>query len=207
MNTINEDLQFIRDHQAGVRTAPTYWTGWNSLAHRLAAEVERLREIDERFDGLAIAYDSLSPLMHAAINERNDCSNALILAEDSERRKAAEVERLRGALAEMTGYRNEVAEAANSHADDARNRQVEIERLREENKALRDGLSLVADNIGNGSFASPDASLDFLSVEVPKEVKLYCQRLRDELANAARALKLADSSLELAKQALTPPAK
>ena len=44
MNTINEDLQFIRDHQAGVRTAPTYWTGWNSLAHRLAAEVERLRE-------------------------------------------------------------------------------------------------------------------------------------------------------------------
>ena len=155
MNTINEDLQFIRDHQAGVRTAPTYWTGWNSLAHRLAAEVERLR----------------------------------------------------GALAEMTGYRNEVAEAANSHADDTRNRQVEIERLREENKALRDGLSLVADNIGNGSFASPDASLDFLSVEVPKEVKLYCQRLRDELANAARALKLADSSLELAKQALTPPAK
>jgi len=78
MNTINEDLQFIRDHQAGVRTAPTYWTGWNSLAHRLAAEVERLR----------------------------------------------------GALAEMTGYRNEVAEAANSHADDARNRQVEIVQLR-----------------------------------------------------------------------------
>jgi hypothetical protein len=37
---------------------------------------------------------------------------------------------------------------------------VEVERLRAENKTLREGISLVADNLGNGAFASTDASLD-----------------------------------------------
>ncbi len=58
---------------------------------------------------------------------------------------------------------------------------AEVERLRAENKQLREGLSKVAENIGNGSFASPDCSLQFLTVDLPREVRLYCHRLRSYL--------------------------
>ena len=201
MNTINEDLQFIRDHQAGVRTAPTYWTGWNSLAHRLAAEVERLRQFERLF------IDSI-PLAESDREAR--------IQRDSYNTWAVE---LSGKLGmKIDGLSGDICE----QYKELRNRiSLEVERLRAENQQLREGLSLVAKNIGNGAFASPDASLDWLTKEVPAEVKLYCQRLRDELANSARALSLiaagprADGTYNrcreaceiLAKQALTPPAK
>jgi hypothetical protein len=51
----------------------------------------------------------------------------------------------------------------------------------EEIKALREGLSLAASNIGNGSGASPKASLEFLTVEVPAEIKLVCENYRREI--------------------------
>ena len=56
-----------------------------------------------------------------------------------------------------------------------------IKRLEEENKKLREGLSLAASNIGNGSGASPQASLEFLTVEVPAEIKLVCENYRREI--------------------------
>lgn len=60
----------------------------------------------------------------------------------------------------------------------------ELNKLREENKKLREGLSLVARNIGNGSFALPDASIDFLTKEVPEEVRLVVRRLKYEQRNS-----------------------
>ena len=55
------------------------------------------------------------------------------------------------------------------------------EDLMVENQKLRDGLSLAASNIGNGSGASPQASLEFLTVEVPAEIKLVCENYRREI--------------------------
>lgn len=56
-----------------------------------------------------------------------------------------------------------------------------IDEQREEIKSLRAGLSLVASNIGNGSAASPECSVEFLTVDVPLEVKLVCEKYRREI--------------------------
>ena len=59
----------------------------------------------------------------------------------------------------------------------------EVEQLSEENSRLRVALSKVASNLGNGSVAAAEASVEFLE-EIPKEVKLVCSRLKQEaLAN------------------------
>jgi hypothetical protein len=55
----------------------------------------------------------------------------------------------------------------------------EIEELSEENSRLRIALSRVASNLGNGSVAAAEASIEFLE-EIPREVKLVCDRLRQE---------------------------
>ena len=52
--------------------------------------------------------------------------------------------------------------------------------LEKENRLLRQGCSLIASSIGNGSAASPDASVDFLTNALANEVKLYCERLRSK---------------------------
>lgn len=49
--------------------------------------------------------------------------------------------------------------------------------LRQENKILRQALSDIAANLGNGSTVSVDASLPFIK-ELPHEVKLVCDGLR-----------------------------
>ena len=51
--------------------------------------------------------------------------------------------------------------------------------LEAETKRLRAALSRVVANLGNGSAASPDASLDFLCA-VPHEVKLYVQSIKNQ---------------------------
>lgn len=56
-----------------------------------------------------------------------------------------------------------------------------IDEQKLEIKKLREGLSLVVSNIGNGAFASPECSLEFLTVEVPKEVKLVCESYRRQI--------------------------
>jgi hypothetical protein len=56
-----------------------------------------------------------------------------------------------------------------------------LKKYKEENQKLREGLSLVASNIRNGSGASPQASVEFLTVDVPAEVKLVCQNYRTEI--------------------------
>ena len=55
----------------------------------------------------------------------------------------------------------------------------EVENLHEENSRLRVALSKVASNLGNGSVVCTEASLEFLE-EIPREVKLVCDRLRRE---------------------------
>jgi len=55
------------------------------------------------------------------------------------------------------------------------------EELKEENRILREALSDIAANLGNGSSVSVDASLPFIK-ELPHEVKLVCNGLRKELA-------------------------
>jgi phage host-nuclease inhibitor protein Gam len=55
------------------------------------------------------------------------------------------------------------------------------EELKEENRILREALSDIAANLGNGSTVSVDASLSFIK-DLPHEVKLVCDRLRKELA-------------------------
>lgn len=54
------------------------------------------------------------------------------------------------------------------------------EELKEENKVLRQALSDIAANLGNGSTVSVDASLPFIK-ELPHEVKLVCDGLRKAL--------------------------
>lgn len=49
---------------------------------------------------------------------------------------------------------------------------------------LRGALSKVATNLGNGSAASPGASLEFLCDCVPNEVKLHNEIVRNALKNA-----------------------
>ena len=53
--------------------------------------------------------------------------------------------------------------------------------LETENRQFRNGCSQIAANLGNGSAASPDASVGFLTDGLAKEVKLYCEYLRREL--------------------------
>lgn len=55
------------------------------------------------------------------------------------------------------------------------------EELKEENKVLRQALSDIAANLGNGFRVSVDASLPFIK-ELPHQVKLVCDGLRKELA-------------------------
>lgn len=55
------------------------------------------------------------------------------------------------------------------------------EELKEENRILREALSDIASNLGNGSTVSVEASLPFIK-ELPHEVKLVCDGLRKELA-------------------------
>lgn len=55
------------------------------------------------------------------------------------------------------------------------------EELKEENRVLRQALSDIATNLGNGSTVSVEASLQFIK-ELPHEVKLVCDGLRKELA-------------------------
>jgi chromosome segregation ATPase len=57
---------------------------------------------------------------------------------------------------------------------------------RKENKELRAAISKVAENLGNGSFALPDCSHEWMVKEVPDEVRLYCGRLRSDVAEWKR---------------------
>lgn len=54
-----------------------------------------------------------------------------------------------------------------------------IDDLREENSVLRQVISDIATNLGNGSVVSVEASLPFIK-ELPHEVKLVCDGLRKE---------------------------
>jgi hypothetical protein len=53
-------------------------------------------------------------------------------------------------------------------------------KLETENRQFRNGCSQIAANLGNGSAASPDASVGFLTDGLAREVKLYCEHLRRE---------------------------
>lgn len=55
-------------------------------------------------------------------------------------------------------------------------------KLELENAQLRAGCSAIATAIGNGSAASPEASVEFLTTALALEVRLYCEALRRENA-------------------------
>jgi len=57
-----------------------------------------------------------------------------------------------------------------------------IDEQKEEIKTLRKVIADVANNLGNGSAVSTEASIEFIQ-EVPKEVKLVCDGLRKEVKN------------------------
>jgi hypothetical protein len=56
-----------------------------------------------------------------------------------------------------------------------------IDEQREEIKKFRLALSQIADNIGNGSVVSPEASIEFMTADLPNEVKLVCENYRREI--------------------------
>jgi hypothetical protein len=58
----------------------------------------------------------------------------------------------------------------------------------EEIKRLRQVISNVATNLGNGSAVSTEASIEFIE-DVPREVKLVCEGLRREIASLNKTLK------------------
>lgn len=57
-----------------------------------------------------------------------------------------------------------------------------IEALEIENRKLRNGCSEICAAIGNGSAASPDASVEFLTTSLANEVRIYCLWLRQQVA-------------------------
>lgn len=65
-----------------------------------------------------------------------------------------------------------------------------------ENAELRKALSVVATNIGNGSYASPTASLTFLTKGVPDEVRLEVADLKAENRRLKTALENAYKNIE-----------
>jgi len=69
----------------------------------------------------------------------------------------------------------------------------ELAAMTKERDALRQALSQIATNLGNGSVVSPDASLEFITTDLANEVKVYCESLRrerDELRKAGSAFHL-----------------
>jgi hypothetical protein len=64
----------------------------------------------------------------------------------------------------------------------------ENDSLIEENMKLRNALSQVATNLRNGSCVSPEASLEFLTVDLPNEVKLVIDQLRKRHPTKEEAL-------------------
>jgi len=56
---------------------------------------------------------------------------------------------------------------------------LELQKLKFENESLRNTISKIADNIGNGSFAAPECSLEFMEL-VAKEVGSVTFGLRAE---------------------------
>lgn len=59
-------------------------------------------------------------------------------------------------------------------------------KLETENRQFRHGCSQIAASLGNGSAASPDASVGFLTDALANEVKLYCEDLRRQAAIGKR---------------------
>jgi hypothetical protein len=64
----------------------------------------------------------------------------------------------------------------------------ENEALIEENMKLRNALSQVATNLRNGSVVSPEASIEFMTVDLPNEVKLVIDQLRKRHPTKEEAL-------------------
>ena len=64
----------------------------------------------------------------------------------------------------------------------------ENDALIKENMKLREALSQVATNLRNGSCVSPEASLEFLTVDLPNEVKLVIDQLRKRHPTKEEAL-------------------
>jgi len=64
----------------------------------------------------------------------------------------------------------------------------QIDVLIEENMKLRNALSQVATNLRNGSVVSPEASIEFMTVDLPNEVKLVIDQLRKRHPTKEEAL-------------------
>lgn len=65
---------------------------------------------------------------------------------------------------------------------------LETSRQQDEIRRFRQAMSQVARNLGNGSDACPGASIEFLTKQVPEEVRLVCQRREQELARARQVI-------------------
>lgn len=57
---------------------------------------------------------------------------------------------------------------------------AENERLVEQNTKLRNAISKIAENLQNGSVVSPLASIEFLTEDVPNEVRLVVNRYKTQ---------------------------
>jgi regulator of replication initiation timing len=64
----------------------------------------------------------------------------------------------------------------------------ENDALIKENMKLRQALSQVATNLRNGSVVSPEASIEFMTVDLPNEVKLVIDQLRKRHPTKEEAL-------------------
>jgi hypothetical protein len=53
---------------------------------------------------------------------------------------------------------------------------------------LREALSKIATNLRNGSVVSPEASIEFITVDLPNEVKLVIDQLRKRHPTKEEAL-------------------
>jgi len=83
--------------------------------------------------------------------------------------------------------------------------------LEQENRALRAGCSAIAAALGNGSAASPAASVGFLTEGLAAEVRAYCAALRREQGDLIESLagvnREAESEIQRLQAALTRRAR
>ena len=157
--------------EIGTYTGIIHWDD-NGIEHRF--------KVGER--SVLVLEEEIKEIKQDLMNELKEGIDAL------KERRNAERERLDERLGKRDRVYQEIAFAphmeekqyVNMH-DLVKDYARLIDGQREEIKTLRQVISDIAANLGNGSTVSTEASIEFIK-ELPKEVKLVCAGLRNEIA-------------------------
>lgn len=146
----------------------------NERLQSRAAEKERLRfegDLDKWMKIIGAGITGFQPEAYAVMDDT--CHEFVRMREENER--------LKEELSEWKGRYHRMVEGL-KEADDM------AATLSAENAALRQIISYCASAIGNGAFASPDCSVEFMQ-GIPNEMRLHSSALKERLERVEGALK------------------